>query len=73
MKFFNWKDLKISQILKLIYTFVLANIFQLFFLLNKEKINSNNIRIIWVEEIEMQLLIKNEFLSGIFIIKAELI
>ena len=73
MKFFNWKDLKISQILKLIYIFVLANIFQLFFLLNKEKINSNNIRIIWVEEIEMQLLIKNEFLSGIFIIKVELI
>lgn len=47
--------------------------FMIFFLLNKEKINSNNIRIIWVEEIEMQLLIKNEFLSGIFIIKAELI
>ena len=47
--------------------------FMIFFLLNKEKINSNNIRIIWVEEIEMQLLIENEFLSGIFIIKAELI
>ena len=47
--------------------------FMIFFLLNKEKINSNNIRIIWVEEIEMQLLIKNEFLSGIFIIKAELV